>query len=55
MGRMGISYLYVASAISPNNSTEAGNYVVTHLLSNPIVAGIIGGVIGASLTYIFSN
>lgn len=49
-----ISCLYVASAILPNNSTEAGNYVVTHLSNNPIIAGIIGGVIGALLTYIFS-
>ena len=36
----------------PNNSTEAGNYVVTHLLSNPIVAAIIIVVIGAFITLI---
>jgi len=54
MSGIGISWLYVGSAMLPNNSTEAGNSVVTYLLNNPIVAGIIGGVIGALLTYIFS-
>ena len=54
MSGIGISWLYVGSAMLPNNSTEAGNSVVTYLPNNPIVAGIIGGVIGASLTYIFS-
>ena len=50
-----VSWLCLAGAALPdNNSTEAGNYGVTYLSNNPIVAGIFGGVIGAVLTYIRS-
>ena len=49
------SWLCLASAALPdNNNTEVGNYGVAYLSNNPIVAGIIGGVIGAVLTYIRS-